>query len=81
MKKAIIVGVNIDNEEAFEESMKELKGLAKACDFKVVGSLTQNLNAVAFSLRRYCLIDRNFTILFVLSILWKNYFLATHVRL
>ena len=45
MKKAIIVGVNIDNEEAFEESMKELKGLAKACDFKVVGSLTQNLKS------------------------------------
>ena len=45
MKKAIIVGVNFDNEEAFEESMKELKGLAKACDFKVVGSLTQNLKS------------------------------------
>lgn len=43
MKKAILVGVNIDNEENFEESMKELKGLAKACDFKVEGSLTQNM--------------------------------------
>ena len=45
MKKAILVGVNINNEEDFDESMKELKGLAKACDFKVVGSLSQNLKA------------------------------------
>lgn len=45
MKKAILVGVNISNEENFEESMKELKGLAKACDFKVEGTLTQNLKA------------------------------------
>ena len=43
MKKAVLVGVNINNEEDFEESLKELKGLAKACDFKVVGYLTQNL--------------------------------------
>ena len=46
MKKAIIVGVNVNNEEYFEESFKELKGLAKACDLKVVGSLTQNLKAI-----------------------------------
>ena len=45
MKKAVLVGVNIDNEEDFEESLKELKGLAKACDFKVVGYLTQNLKS------------------------------------
>ena len=45
MKKAILVGVNINNEENFEESLKELKGLAKACDFKVVGTLTQNLKS------------------------------------
>ena len=46
MKKAIIVGVNINNEENFEESFKELKGLAKACDLRVVGSLTQNLKTI-----------------------------------
>lgn len=45
MKKAILVGVNINNEEGFDESMKELKGLAKACDFKVVGTLSQNLKS------------------------------------
>ena len=45
MKKAVLVGVNINNEEDFEESLKELKGLAKACDFKVVGYLTQNLKS------------------------------------
>lgn len=45
MKKAVLVGVNINNESDFEESLKELKGLAKACDFKVVGYLTQNLKA------------------------------------
>lgn len=43
MKKAVLVGVNILNDEDFEESLKELKGLAKACDFKVCGYLTQNL--------------------------------------
>ena len=46
MKKAIIVGVNVNNEENFDESFKELKGLAKACDLKVVGSLTQNLKTI-----------------------------------
>lgn len=45
MKKAVLVGVNINNESDFEESLKELKGLAKACDFKVVGYLTQNLKS------------------------------------
>lgn len=43
MKKAILVGVNISNQDDFEESLKELKGLAKACDYKVCGYLTQNL--------------------------------------
>lgn len=44
MEKVLLVGVNC-NEEDFEESMKELKGLAKANDYKVVGSITQNLKS------------------------------------
>lgn len=44
MEKVLLVGVNC-NDEDFDESMKELKGLAKANDFKVVGSITQNLKA------------------------------------
>lgn len=51
MKKAILVGVNINNENDFDESMKELKGLAKACDFKVVGSIIQNLKSFN---KKYC---------------------------
>lgn len=46
MKKAILVGLNIDNNEFFEEEMKELKGLAKADDYKVVSSLTQNSKSI-----------------------------------
>ena len=48
-KKAIIVGVNI-NDENFENSMDELKELAYACDIDVVCKVTQNLNVISSSL-------------------------------
>lgn len=41
---AIVVGVNLKNQEDdFEYSMEELKGLAAACNLNVVGEITQNL--------------------------------------
>ena len=42
-EKALIVGVNINNDPHFEESLKELKNLALACDLEPVGEITQNL--------------------------------------
>ncbi|WP_042273881.1 GTPase HflX [[Clostridium] dakarense] len=46
MQKGIIVGVNINNEEDFEESMIELKNLCFACDIEVVGEMEQNSKQV-----------------------------------
>jgi GTP-binding protein HflX len=48
-QKAIIVGVNI-NDENFENSMIELKELTIACDIDVIYMITQNLNEVSTSL-------------------------------
>lgn len=47
MRKAILVGVNINNhQEDFEYSMQELGNLADACNISVVGELTQNLHQI-----------------------------------
>lgn len=46
MQKGIIVGVNINNKEDFEESMIELKNLCFACDVEVVGEMEQNSKQV-----------------------------------
>ncbi|WP_010277463.1 GTPase HflX [Paenibacillus senegalensis] len=47
MRKAILVGVRIDDEvESFEHSMEELANLAAACDIKGVGQVTQTLERV-----------------------------------
>ena len=45
-QKAILVVVNINNQQDFEYSMRELFNLADACDIVVVGEITQNLNGV-----------------------------------
>lgn len=45
MKKALLIGVNINN-DYFEESLKELKGLAKANNIKVEGFIVQNLKTI-----------------------------------
>ncbi|OCL26849.1 GTPase HflX [Orenia metallireducens] len=43
--KAIVIGVNLKNQEDdFEYLMEELKGLAIACNIEVAGELTQNLD-------------------------------------
>ena len=44
--KAFLVGVNIDNDPGFEQSMAELKSLAKACEMEVVGRAEQNLPSI-----------------------------------
>ena len=45
-EKALIVGVNLNNDSHFEESIKELKNLAEACDLEPVGVITQNLQRI-----------------------------------
>lgn len=45
-ERALLIGANINNQTSFEGSMEELENLAMACDFEVVGMLTQNLKAV-----------------------------------
>ncbi|MBM7560782.1 GTPase HflX [Fusibacter tunisiensis] len=43
-EKAIIAGVNLKNNPLFDQSMIELEKLAIACNYEVVGILTQNMN-------------------------------------
>ncbi|EHQ87609.1 GTPase HflX [Desulfosporosinus youngiae] len=45
-QKAILVGVNLNNQQDFTNSMKELSNLAEACEIEVVGEKSQNLNSV-----------------------------------
>lgn len=42
-ERAIIIGVNVNNDSNFKKSLKELENLALACDFLVVGQIEQNL--------------------------------------
>lgn len=41
-RKGIVVGININNESGFEESIVELKNLCMACDIEVIGEIIQN---------------------------------------
>ena len=45
-QKALLVGVNINRQPYFRESMEELKELAAACEFEVAGNIEQNLKAM-----------------------------------
>jgi len=45
-EKALIVGVNLNKDPHFEESIKELRYLAEACDLELVGEITQNLQRI-----------------------------------
>ena len=45
-KRVIIVGININNKNNFEESIIELKNLCIACDIEIVGKIEQNLKKV-----------------------------------
>ena len=42
--KAVLVGVDFDDQENFTGSMEELANLAAACDLEVVGQITQKLD-------------------------------------
>lgn len=44
--KALIVGVNLNNQTDFSESMEELKNLAIACEYEVFDRAEQNLKAI-----------------------------------
>lgn len=46
IEKAILVGVNLRNDEHFDYSMEELQNLAEALRVEVVGTVTQNLERV-----------------------------------
>ncbi|EJS65369.1 MULTISPECIES: GTPase HflX [Bacillus] len=46
LQRAVLVGVNLGNEEDFAYSMEELTNLAEACDVEVIGQVTQNLQRV-----------------------------------
>lgn len=42
-ERALIVGVNLNQDPYFEESVEELKNLALACDIEPIAEITQNL--------------------------------------
>ncbi|MCF7924568.1 MAG: GTPase HflX, partial [Candidatus Izimaplasma sp.] len=42
MEKAIIIGLNVNNDPEFQETMSELENLAKACHIEILDKLTQN---------------------------------------
>jgi len=46
VERALVVGVNIDNNPYFQDSIEELKSLAYACGIEVAGEVTQNLQRV-----------------------------------
>lgn len=44
-KRALLIGVNLNNGEDFEHSMEELSSLTKACHYEPAGIIVQNLPA------------------------------------
>ncbi|MDO0825793.1 GTPase HflX [Desulfosporosinus nitroreducens] len=48
-QKAILVGVKLNNQQDFTDSMEELFNLANACDLEVVGEKIQKLNGLNIS--------------------------------
>lgn len=45
-QKAILAGVDLNNDINFEASMAELENLAAACNIEVVGTISQNLDKI-----------------------------------
>ena len=45
-EKALVIGVNLNDQPDFRESMEELQNLAIACEFDVVGKAEQNLKTI-----------------------------------
>lgn len=48
-QRAITIGVNLNDQSDFADSMEELKNLASACNVEVVGELTQNASKINIS--------------------------------
>ena len=46
LENALLVGVNLNHDESFERSMKELGALAEACNMQVAGSVCQSMDSV-----------------------------------
>ena len=46
IERAVLVGVNLQNDRNFDYSMEELENLAEALEVEVIGSVTQNLERV-----------------------------------
>ena len=44
--KALLVGVNLNNDPEFETALRELESLAEACNMEVVGVETQNVSQI-----------------------------------
>ena len=44
--KALLVGVNLNNDPEFETALKELESLAEACNMEVIGVETQNVSQI-----------------------------------
>ena len=45
-ERALLVGVNLNNDPDFHKSMEELENLTEACGFEVAGRTEQNLKAI-----------------------------------
>lgn len=45
-ERALLVGVNLNNDADFHKSMEELKNLAEACELEIAGRTEQNLKLV-----------------------------------
>ncbi len=45
MQKAVLVGLNVNNDPGFEKSLREMAALAEAAEIEVTETLTQNLPA------------------------------------
>ena len=43
MEKALLVGLNTGEDKNFDSFMEELKALAEACEYEIVGTMVQNL--------------------------------------
>jgi GTP-binding protein HflX len=46
-ERALLVGVDLNNDEDFEKSMDELENLTEACGYEVAGRIGQNLKTVS----------------------------------
>lgn len=53
-ERVILAGADLNDQDDFESSMEELKGLAEACDMQVVGRITQKMDAVNKALYLGC---------------------------